>query len=170
MKYLVIIIMAVMLFSSPASAWEFSQSTDSMTDMTTISASVTSKPYKTDETEALDVLLGVKCQEGRLSITFMTSEFISNSPKLIRYRFDKEDPKTKKWNVTPNFKGQHSTGWVDAAYFITMAEESNKLILQFQPYGELLREVEFDVSGDKDKLGAIVQACPWNDDIQPAFD
>ncbi len=99
-----------------------------------------------------------RCEDNKTEAFIGWEMFIGTGSTNVTYRIDKEKVKNVTWNTSTDNKAVFISKPIN---FIKSLMDKQNLIVEIIPYGENRRMVEFNVTGLREAIQPLQEACNW---------
>ncbi|WP_119458542.1 type VI secretion system-associated protein TagO [Rhodospirillaceae bacterium SYSU D60014] len=120
------------------------------------------EPVRISRYDTVRPTFWVRCKENTTATIVSYDHFLGSGDMLVEYRIDREPARNDRWNISTNhnsiglWRGQQSIP------FIRRLFGKDTLLVRLTPYGENPATVSFTISGLRDEIGPLAQACNWS--------
>lgn len=139
-------------------AWYFKKQINKMTDKTDMVASTSTRDVYTKNSIERSSSLVIRCKENKTDAYLSLDDYLGTSDPRITIRFDDGKPVKQRWLGA---EGGDAAFAPNATSFIKDLAKHKKVIIGFEPYGSVMKAVEFDLTGTDKVAAQIAEACNW---------
>jgi len=141
--------------------WSYNQDVSVLDGRTDVWLSVLSsnvQPNQIGRPEPAE--LWVQCIQNTTSLGITFNDYVSEN-QSVRYRLGEGQPQSVRMRVAAGGEGLGLWSGGQSIPFVRQMLDEERLVIGYQSYGNSRLEFTFDISGLRERIGPLAEACGW---------
>lgn len=147
--------------SEPAGEWRVRRETSKIDDSTNVYLGVFGSEVSGRYGDSSTPTLAVRCKENTTAISVNWGQYISTQDPDVTWRIDDQPAHETKWSISTNYEAIGKWSGGASIPFVKKLFGHDELLMRITPHGENSVTTSFNISGLREAIKPLRQACHW---------